>query len=89
MKIKISIPNDYGSKERESMAIEELYDGDREACEGDQGRLFFDHLAEIAEDAGLKFFESTDFGNIWVGPKKAVEKAKTTLPAWAEFGEIE
>lgn len=88
-KIKISVPNDYGSREREEMAIAELYDGDREACEGDNGQLFFDRLSDIAEGAGLEIVESTDFGNIWIGTKEEIEKAKNDLPGWASISEVE
>jgi len=89
MKIKISVPNDYGGKEREDMAIEELYDGDREACENDGGRLIFERLGDIAREAGLVDIENTDLGCIWEGSTEAVKKAKNDLPEWASISDIE
>ena len=89
MKIKISVPNDYMSKKYEAMAIDEIYAGDREAAESDHGQGIFDHLADIAREAGLVDVADTDFGCIWEGSSDAVKKAKDTLPEWAEISDME
>ena len=89
MKIKISVPNDYGSREIEDMAIEELYDGDRKAAELDHGQALFNRLGDIAREAGLVDIENTDSGCIWEGSADAVKKAKNDLPEWASISDME
>lgn len=86
MKIKISVPNDYGSHEDQKMAIDEIYDGDIETCASDEGRLIFDELANIAKSGGLQFIEISDYGAIWGGNKNKIKKVIKNLPKWAGWG---
>ena len=86
MKIEISIPNDYGSDEDVKKAIDEIYHGDIEACESDEGRLIFDELGSIAESGGLKFIEVSEYGAIWSGSKKKIKEVVDHLPKWAGWG---
>lgn len=67
MNVSISVPNDHGSEPDAILMIAELYDGDLQACECDDGRQALDLLADTARDAGLKFVEETDFGAVWSG----------------------
>ncbi|MBK8871850.1 MAG: hypothetical protein IPN19_12680 [Elusimicrobia bacterium] len=86
MKIKISIPNDYNSDEDVKKAIDEIYHGDIEACESDEGRLIIEELAGIARGGGLEFVEETDYGAIWSGSKKKIKEVIDRLPRWAGWG---
>lgn len=86
MKVKISIPNDYNSHEAEKMAIDELYDGDIEACAADEGRLIFDELGSMAKSGGLKFIGVSEHGAIWSGSKKKIKEVVDHLPKWAGWG---
>jgi len=88
MKIEISIPNDYGSDEDVKKAIDEIYHGDIEACESDEGRLIFDELSNIAKSAGLVYVGDSDHGAIWEGKSKSIKSAIKKLPRWAYFGEV-
>lgn len=88
MKIKITIPNDYDGHKAEIEAIDELYGGDKAACESDEGRLIFDELANIAKAAGLKYVRTTEYGAIWEGKLKSIKLAINNLPRWAQFGEV-
>lgn len=83
MKIEISIPNDYGSNEAVKKAIDEIYHGDIEACESDEGRLIIEELAGIAKGGGLEFVEGTDYGAIWAGHRHKVSAVVDRLPTWA------
>ena len=82
--IQISIPNDFQSKPDYEAAIIECYGSpEEEADAADGGRAIFDRLAEVANDAGLRYVESTDFGAVWAGSDSQIAAARAALPAWA------
>ncbi len=49
---KICAPNDFGSEDNLLAAIGECYDGEREACDADDGRLIYDVISMAARAAG-------------------------------------
>ena len=83
MKIKISIPNDFGSDHDYASALAECYAGDDEACANDSGARMYEALAIVAKGAGLTFVRETDFGDDWEGTESQVAQAEKVLPCWA------
>ena len=88
MKIRISVPNDYGSDGDMSAAVQECYGGNHEAAQADECRECFDVLATKAKEAGLTFVESTDFGAEWTGTEAQCAAVREALPSWAYVSEI-
>lgn len=86
MTITISIPNDFLSKEDEQAMIEDVYNGDYTAARDDEFRDAYNRIADAAEEAGLAYVASTDFGAEWKGDESQISVCRSLLPAWAYFG---
>lgn len=94
MKIKISIPNDYGSNQDYMDMLGDLYGStDDEAliemASQDNGERCYEELAFAAKSAGLKFHHGTDYGAVWQGSKAKCKEAIANLPGWARIESVE
>jgi len=81
MRFKLNLPNDYGSEGDYAEAVAAAY-GDEAPDAIDEVELS-EPIFVAAEESGLSFIRTTDYGAEWAGTAEQFEACIGKLPAWA------
>ncbi|MBK9427252.1 MAG: hypothetical protein IPN63_07660 [Gammaproteobacteria bacterium] len=81
MRFKLNLPNDYGSEGDYAEAVAAAY-GDEAPDAIDEVELR-EPIFVAAEESGLSFIRTTDYGAEWAGTAEQFEACIGKLPAWA------
>lgn len=81
MRFKLNLPNDYGSEADYAAAVAAAY-GDETPDGIDEAELR-EPIFVAAEESGLSFIRTTDYGAEWAGTAEQFDACRSRLPVWA------